>query len=70
MKGKLIKMEPETFIVITALHSGSFQGMPWLQEMAQFLKELVYKLWRILHKQFNLQTSNSPCDKNTFERFH
>ena len=53
--------------VITALHSGSFQVAPWLQDMTQFLNELVYKLWKILHKLFNLQTSNLPCEKKTFE---
>ena len=30
--------------VITALHSGSFQGTSSLQEMAQLLKELDYTL--------------------------
>ena len=59
-----------SYDVITALHSGSFQVSPWLQDMTLFLKELVYKLWKILHKLFNLQTSNLPCDKKTFDGPH
>ena len=59
-----------SYDVITALHSGIFQVSPWLQDMTQFLKELLYKLWKILPKLFNLQTSNLPCDKKTFEGPH
>ena len=59
-----------SYDVITALHSGSFQVTPWLQDMTQFLKELVYKLWKSIHKLFNLQTSNLPCNKKTFKGPH
>ena len=46
-----------SYDVITALHSGSFQKTPWLQEMSQFLKELVSNgRFHINYSIYKLQT--------------